>query len=333
MKELSDLIGLVTHIFEGDITELRQRRAIWINYFRGCGNVLDVGCGDGYFLEMLSEQGITCEGLELDHKKVESARKKGLTVYESSAQDFVKKGDKRYGGIFCGHIIEHLNGQEAVELIYHCSRLLAPGGRLVILTPNYGHPLIVQNFWLDITHVRPYPRLLLERILEKMDLILAESGEIENGMETYVVAYKPAVCSPRQDIGLGGTKIPSCELFAGISGKSFKGLNDIVDRLGEFKDCPVVQRQNSLSDEGKNTPADDPSLKKTYEELRNFGVTEECLKHAGCPTVSAIKSLARRLNITWESPLLDLSGYAAMCRNAVIGLDDMGVSVRVKPIC
>lgn len=114
-------------------------------------------------------------------------------------------------------------------------------------------------------------------------------------------------------IKMDGIEIPPCALLPAISADSYKRPG----REGEFKVCTVFEGLN----------------KKFFEELRSFGVAEECLKHSECPTVNAMKSLAKELNIVWESPLHDLSGYAAMCRNAVLGLDDMGVSVCVKPIC
>jgi SAM-dependent methyltransferase len=52
-----------------------------------------------------------------------------------------------------------------MALIAACARVLEPGGRLLIATPNACNLIVLEEtFWLDPTHVRPYPRALLERM-------------------------------------------------------------------------------------------------------------------------------------------------------------------------
>jgi hypothetical protein len=38
------------------------------------------------------------------------------------------------------------------------------------------------------------------------------------------------------------------------------------------------------------------------------------------------------LPVTWESPLFDLSGYAAVARSIIVALDGEGVPVRARPM-
>ena len=42
--------------------------------------LLDVGCGDGHFLEAVKSQGITCAGIDLSQAMVDKAKSKGLSV-------------------------------------------------------------------------------------------------------------------------------------------------------------------------------------------------------------------------------------------------------------
>jgi len=62
-------------------------------------------------------------------------------------------------------VIEHFGGARANALLAAIAAVLAPGARLVIATPNVrSHIVLGELFWLDASHVRPYPRALLERM-------------------------------------------------------------------------------------------------------------------------------------------------------------------------
>ena len=47
----------------------------------GIKSFLDIGCGNGAFMQKAMMHGLHCEGVDISCKMVETARKKGLTVY------------------------------------------------------------------------------------------------------------------------------------------------------------------------------------------------------------------------------------------------------------
>ena len=47
-------------------------------YFANCKNVLDIGCGEGVFLEIKKRKGITSLGVDIDKGVAERCAKKGL---------------------------------------------------------------------------------------------------------------------------------------------------------------------------------------------------------------------------------------------------------------
>ncbi|OGF44524.1 MAG: hypothetical protein A2452_12850 [Candidatus Firestonebacteria bacterium RIFOXYC2_FULL_39_67] len=49
-------------------------------YFANCKNVLDIGCGEGVFLEIKKRKGITSLGVDIDKGVAERCAKKGLQV-------------------------------------------------------------------------------------------------------------------------------------------------------------------------------------------------------------------------------------------------------------
>jgi O-antigen chain-terminating methyltransferase len=153
--------------FGGDEAVLHRMQAPWASYFRGLAPVLDIGCGRGIFLEILAAAGVEAIGLDHSEEAVSFCRQKGFQVRKETAHNFLAKTELKFGGIFCSHVIEHLAYDQALELITLCNGALQPGGVLLLVTPNPQDLAVISEvFWLDPTHVRPYPALLLRSMLQ-----------------------------------------------------------------------------------------------------------------------------------------------------------------------
>lgn len=115
------------------------------------GRVLDVGCGDGAYLKLLRSLGwSTAIGVDPDPTAVQRARAAGLDVRLGTLDD-VELPAKSFDAITLNHSIEHVH--DPVGLLRQCRRLLAPGGELIVYTPNLdseGHRRYGRNwFHLD----------------------------------------------------------------------------------------------------------------------------------------------------------------------------------------
>jgi O-antigen chain-terminating methyltransferase len=150
-----------------ELTAQVQRR--FVSYFTNVpGKVLEIGCGKGVMLSMLKEKGVAAYGIDLSDTTVEYCRSKGLDALKSDALGHLRSvGSESLGGIFCAHVIEHLQPADAVELLRESYRVLQPGGRLLLITPNAKDIRTAERFWLDMTHVRPYPAKLLRFLLKR----------------------------------------------------------------------------------------------------------------------------------------------------------------------
>ena len=110
--------------------------------------VLDIGCGHGLFIEANPEKII---GLDQNPGSVAVCKQKGLNVVEGTCLSLPFE-DGKMKGVYCSHVIEHLNWQEAQQMVAEIDRVLNLGGRVVIKTP-----LPNAHFYDDPTHVKPYP--------------------------------------------------------------------------------------------------------------------------------------------------------------------------------
>ena len=94
--------------------------------------------------------------------------------------------------MFCSHLIEHLTPPEFERLIHALGKVLIPGGRVVIITPNpVNLHVMSETFYLDMSHVRPYPLPLIEQIFSE-----AGMRTVDKGWDEETVPRHPAWKAP-----------------------------------------------------------------------------------------------------------------------------------------
>ncbi len=148
--------------FRGTEEEIKDRLSIYLGYLKGREPVLDIACGRGEFLELLTKAGIECRGVDVSPAMVKVCKDKGLDVEEKDVFSYLSSLDPNsVGAITAFHFVEHLNPEQFLNLISFVWKVLKKGGVFIIETPN---PLSLKvaatNFWLDPTHVRPlHPEL------------------------------------------------------------------------------------------------------------------------------------------------------------------------------
>jgi 2-polyprenyl-3-methyl-5-hydroxy-6-metoxy-1,4-benzoquinol methylase len=164
--------------FRGSEESIASIQRKYLQYFKGKGSVLDLGCGRGTFLELFSRDGGEAYGIDCDPEKIEICLRRGLKTECSGVFEFLEKSDRQFDGIFTSHLIEHLLPQQTTKLLRSCHRLLTAGGVLVVITPNIGNlHVATETFHLDPTHIRPYPLRLLVALLAETGFEVIDSGE------------------------------------------------------------------------------------------------------------------------------------------------------------
>lgn len=116
---------------------LEARRLLrWCDQLPADGRILDVGCGDGFHLGLLREfgkPGWQLTGIDVDPRAVAAASQQGLEVH-SGAVENIDLPQSHYHLILMIMTIEHLANPAAT--LQHVAGLLAPGGRVVLVTDN-----------------------------------------------------------------------------------------------------------------------------------------------------------------------------------------------------
>lgn len=125
--------------------------------------VLDLGCGRGEWLELLTEQGYLAQGVDLDLDMLEECKKLNLKYHHGDALEFLKsQPSDSFDVISSFHLIEHLPFDVLKELIFETLRVIKPAGILILETPNSENLVVgTSSFYLDPTHQRPLPAQLV----------------------------------------------------------------------------------------------------------------------------------------------------------------------------
>ena len=143
--------------YRGTEEEIGERIARYLPWLEGKGKVLDLGCGRGEALALLASRGVEAAGVDSSARMVTLCRERGLAAEEGDLLErLAAVPEGSLGGVVSFHVIEHLPAEVLDRLIRLAYRALAPGGVLILETPNpLSLVVAARNFWLDPTHQRP----------------------------------------------------------------------------------------------------------------------------------------------------------------------------------
>ncbi len=139
---------------------------------RSLGSLLDVGCGEGSFIEQMQLLGWRVTGVEPDREAVRIAKDRGLPVVQGTAED-IDLPEERYDAVTLNHVIEHVH--DPIMVLERCRHLLRRNGRLVIKTPNInslGHQIFGAS-WMPLDpprHLNLFSARSLGRCAERAGL-------------------------------------------------------------------------------------------------------------------------------------------------------------------
>jgi O-antigen chain-terminating methyltransferase len=152
-----------TNIFRGKSSEIKKRQLAYLDYFKNCKNVVDLGCGRGEFIQLLQNHKIFATGVDLNHDMVELCKKKKVHVVEADLLTFLANcPNNSIDGVFSAQVVEHLTIKDIRTMLGLSYQKLQPNRYCIIETPNPMSLFAYSSyFYLDLSHNKPlHPQAL-----------------------------------------------------------------------------------------------------------------------------------------------------------------------------
>ena len=112
-----------------------------VAFARG-SRVLDLGCGSGRDLNVLTKAGYNAFGVDASSEMLAEARRLFPALAANTRQDELPKlttiPDQDCEGVLCSAVLMHLPEEGLFDTVFNLRRILKPGGRLLISTPLEG---------------------------------------------------------------------------------------------------------------------------------------------------------------------------------------------------
>ena len=159
--------------------------------------ILDVGCGTGANLLMLSQYG-DAEGVDLSEDALAFCRERGLDKVRLGAGEELPYEDSTFDLVTAFDVVEHMDDDLAG--LREMRRVLRPGGRVLLFVPTF---MFLWGLQDDVSnHRRRYRLPELRRVLEKAGF------EIERTTYANITFFFPILVM-RQLMRLTGIKTDS----------------------------------------------------------------------------------------------------------------------------
>jgi dolichol-phosphate mannosyltransferase len=176
----------------------RDRFRIIRGMVDGSVRVLDIGCGSSRILQSLPQ----AVGLDMQIRKLRWLRAPDRQLVQGSLSA-LPFPDGAFDGVICSEVIEHI-ARKDIDLS-DMVRVLAPGGTLVLGTPDYGRwtwrtleamykKVFPQGYATE--HINPYTRAELRAEIERMGLVVLDVQYVFHS-EMIFKARKPAAAPSR----------------------------------------------------------------------------------------------------------------------------------------
>jgi ubiquinone/menaquinone biosynthesis C-methylase UbiE len=126
------------------------------------GNLLEIGCGVGRGLDVLAQHCMQYTGIDKNTALLETLRKAypNLNFIEGHIPPLHGLADNSFNTVVSFQVIEHIQDDDLfIKEIY---RVLKPGGKLILTTPNRKLSL-TRNPW----HIREYTATSLQQLISK----------------------------------------------------------------------------------------------------------------------------------------------------------------------
>ncbi len=123
--------------------------------------LLEIGCGRGEFVSAFQKLGLDCHAVECSEYSLKELGHLNIKKADIS-KDRLPYNDNTFDIVYHKSLLEHVYMPD--HLMKETVRVLKPGGRVIILTPDWVSQMKV--FYEDFTHCRPYDATALSDLLK-----------------------------------------------------------------------------------------------------------------------------------------------------------------------
>ncbi len=141
------------------------------NYLTSCKTLLEIGAGNGAFLELVKKNYPTIELSSVDKDKSTEEQRKKNTTYDYDNFDSILKNGQKYDIVCLFHVLEHI--VDPAVFLADLERMMHQNSLLIIEVPSLFDPLIsffkckpYSKFYFQLQHPFVYSQESLPRMLE-----------------------------------------------------------------------------------------------------------------------------------------------------------------------
>jgi O-antigen chain-terminating methyltransferase len=154
--------------FRGSQEAIRRRVEDYVPILATASDVVDVGCGRGELLGLLTERGVSARGVDLNPAMVELCRSRGFDVEQGDALSYLQRQeDGCIGGLIAIQVVEHFTPAYLVKFLESAFHKMRPGAPLLLETINPACWMaFFETYLRDLTHRQPLHPDTLRHLVE-----------------------------------------------------------------------------------------------------------------------------------------------------------------------
>jgi 2-polyprenyl-3-methyl-5-hydroxy-6-metoxy-1,4-benzoquinol methylase len=218
------LINKMYHLVR-NITLKKKQQLIVNQTKKKTGEILDIGCGTGAFLNTMQQNGWSITGLEPDEIAVANAKAK-YGIAAQSPDRLFDFPEKKFDAITMWHVLEHVH--QLHDYIECLKKILKDDGTIFIAVPNYtaADAEHYKSFWAAYD----VPRHLYHFSPKSMEKLLAKHGlKIKSFQPMWYDSFYVSMLSEKYKNGAG--KLLSAFWF---------GLTSNIKAMHDYSKCSSV---------------------------------------------------------------------------------------------